>query len=354
MINNYLFLIIDKIMPEQIKVSDLLALVNKVIKYLLSQYKLIGITTTITCLIAIVYWYQQTPIYRASATFIVEEGSSKGGGLSGIASQFGIDIGSMMGGGGSGMFSGENIYEIMKSRLIIEKVLLSKIDSSEGGSGKSMADLYMQISGMQKALNKKGPEFAKLNFTNLKEDSKHTILQDSILNVLVQKIVTQNLSIDKQNKKTSIITVSLSSSDQVFSKVFVEKLLSKTSELYIDIKTRNLSKNINKIQRKADSLQYSLNNIYDRSYINLSRPQEATNRDKTVTYTLYGEVIKNLETLKISLINQTPLIQVLDLPQYPLIDQKYRLLVLLPIGFIVGIFLSSLIAIFLYTEKEKK
>ena len=183
-------------MPEQIKVSDLLALVNKVIKYLLSQYKLIGITTTITCLIAIVYWYQQTPIYRASATFIVEEGSSKGGGLSGIASQFGIDIGSMMGGGGSGMFSGENIYEIMKSRLIIEKVLLSKIDSSEGGSGKRMADLYMQISGMQKALNKKGPEFAKLNFTNLKEDSKHTILQDSILNVLVQKIVTQNLSID--------------------------------------------------------------------------------------------------------------------------------------------------------------
>jgi uncharacterized protein involved in exopolysaccharide biosynthesis len=340
-------------MPEQIKVSDLLALVNKVIKYLLSQYKLIGITTTITCLIAIGYWYQQTPIYRASSTFIVEEGSSKGGGLSGIASQFGIDIGSMMGGGGSGMFSGENIYEIMKSRLIIEKVLLSKIDSSEGAKGKSMADLYMQISGMQKALNKKGPEFAKLNFTNLKEDSKHTILQDSILNVLVQKIVTQNLTIDKQNKKTSIITVSLTSSDQVFSKVFVEKLLIKTSELYIDIKTRNLSKNINKIQRKADSLQYSLNNIYDRSYINLSRPQEATNRDKTVTYTLYGEVIKNLETLKISLINQTPLIQVLDLPQYPLIDQKYRLLVLLPIGFIVGVLLSSLIAIFLYTEKEK-
>lgn len=340
-------------MPEQIKVSDLLALVNKVIKYLLSQYKLIGITTTITCLIAIGYWYQQTPTYRASATFIVEEGSSKGGGLSGIASQFGIDIGSMMGGGGSGMFSGENIYEIMKSRLIIEKVLLSKIDSSEGAKGKSMADLYMQISGMQKALNKKGPEFAKLNFTNLKEDSKHTILQDSILNVLVQKIVTQNLAIDKQNKKTSIITISLTSSDQVFSKVFVEKLLIKTSELYIDIKTRNLSKNINKIQRKADSLQYSLNNIYDRSYINLSRPQEATNRDKTVTYTLYGEVIKNLETLKISLINQTPLIQVLDLPQYPLIDQKYRLLILLPIGFIVGVLLSSLIAIFLYTEKEK-
>jgi len=302
-------------MPEQIKVSDLLALVNKVIKYLITQYKLIGITTTITCLIAFGYWYQQTPTYRASATFIVEEGSSKGGGLSGIASQFGIDIGSMMGGGGSGMFSGENIYEIMKSRLIIEKVLLSKIDSAEGGNGKSMADLYLQISGMQKALNKKGPEFAKLNFTNLKEDSKHTILQDSVLNVLVQKIVNQNLTIDKQNKKTSIITISLTSSSQVFSKIFVEKLLSKTSELYIDIKTRNLSKNINKIQRKADSLQNSLNNIYNRTFevskqkllntnaaikIN-TNSEESALRDKTVTYTLYGEVIKNLETLKISI-----------------------------------------------------
>jgi uncharacterized protein involved in exopolysaccharide biosynthesis len=341
-------------MPEQIKVSDLLALVNKVIKYLLSQYKLIGITTTITCLIAIGYWYQQTPTYRASATFIVEEGSSKGGGLSGIASQFGIDIGSMMGGGGSGMFSGENIYEIMKSRLIIEKVLLSKIDSAEGGNGKSMADLYMQISGMQQALNKKGPEFAKLNFTNITEDSKHTVLQDSVLNILVQRVTGQNLSIEKQNKKTSIVTISVTSSSQLFSKTFVEKLLSQTSELYVDIKTRNLSKNINKIQRKADSLQNSLNNIYDRSYINLSRPQEATTRDKTVTNTLYGEVIKNLETLKISLINQTPLIQVLDMPRYPLQDQKYRLKNLLLMGFAIGFILSSVVAIFLYTEKEKK
>lgn len=340
-------------MPEQIKVSDLLALVNKVIKYLLTQYKLIGITTTITCLIAFGYWYQQTPTYRASATFIVEEGSSKGGGLSGIASQFGIDIGSMMGGGGSGMFSGDNIYEIMKSRLIIEKVLLSKVDSTEGEKGLSMADLYMQIAGVKAALVSKGPQYANLNFLNITEDSKHSILQDSVLNILVQRVTSQNIVIEKQNKKTSIITVSVSSSSQVFSKLFVEKLLNQTSALYIDIKTKNLSKNIAKIQHKADSLQNSLNNIYDRSYINLSRPQEATTRDKTVTYTLYGEVIKNLETLKISLINQTPLIQVLDMPRYPLLDQKIRLKNLLLMGFAIGFILSSILAIFLYSEKEK-
>jgi uncharacterized protein involved in exopolysaccharide biosynthesis len=85
----------------------------------------------------------------------------------------------------------------------------------------------------------------------------------------------------------------------------------------------------------------------------LTRPQEATARDKTVTFTLYGEVIKNLETLKISLINQTPLIQVLDLPKYPLIDLKYTLLILLPIGFLAGLVISILISIFLYSEKEK-
>lgn len=340
-------------MPEQIKVSDLLALVNKVFKYLLTQYKLIGIATLISCLLAFGYWYQQKPTYKASATFIVEEGSSKGGGLSGIASQFGIDIGSMMGGGGSGMFSGENIFEIMKSRLIIEKVLLSKVDSSEGQKGISMADLYMQISGIKAALLTKGPSFANVNFSNLTEDSKHSILQDSILNILVQRVTSQHLVIEKQNKKTSIITVSVSSSSQIFSKLFVEKLLNQTSALYIDIKTKNLSKNIAKIQHKADSLQYSLNNIYDRSYINLSRPQEATTRDKTVTYTLYGEVIKNLETLKISLINQTPLIQVLDMPRYPLLDQKIRLKNLLLIGFFIGFTLSSILAIFLYSEKEK-
>ncbi len=336
---------------EQIKLTDIIELLKRFLAYLLSKYKLIVTTTFITTLISFGYWYFQEPNYKATATFIVEEGSSKGGGLSGIASQFGIDIGGLLGGGSASLFSGENIFEIMKSKLIIEKVLTTNIQNPSDQKNILLADLYLEISGMRKQLNQKSIEFKNFKFLDGKNNSNN-ILYDSLMNVIYTRLITENLIIDKLNKKASIITISITSPSQLFAKNFTEKLLEQTSNLYIEIKTGNLSRSIAKIQHKADSLQNSLNNIYDRSYINLSRPMEATNRDKTVTYTLYGEVIKNLETLKISLINQTPIIQVLDLPKYPLKNLKYRLKILLLIGFAAGITLSSLIAILLYSDRK--
>jgi hypothetical protein len=336
---------------EQIKLTDIIELLKRFLAYLLSKYKLIVTTTFITTLISFGYWYFQEPNYKATATFIVEEGSSKGGGLSGIASQFGIDIGGLLGGGSASLFSGENIFEIMKSKLIIEKVLTTNIQNPSDQKNILLADLYLEISGMRKQLNQKSIEFKNFKFVDGKNNSNN-ILYDSLMNVIYTRLITENLIIDKLNKKASIITISITSPSQLFAKNFTEKLLEQTSNLYIEIKTGNLSRSIAKIQHKADSLQNSLNNIYDRSYINLSRPMEATNRDKTVTYTLYGEVIKNLETLKISLINQTPIIQVLDLPMYPLKNLKYRLKILLLIGFAAGITLSSLIAILLYSDRK--
>lgn len=335
---------------EQIKLTDIIELLKRFLAYLLSKYKLIVTTTFITTLISFGYWYFQEPNYKATATFIVEEGSSKGGGLSGIASQFGIDIGGLLGGGSASLFSGENIFEIMKSKLIIEKVLTTNIQNPSDQKNILLADLYLEISGMRKQLNQKSIEFKNFKFVDGKNDNN--ILYDSLMNVIYTRLITENLIIDKLNKKASIITISITSPSQLFAKNFTEKLLEQTSNLYIEIKTGNLSRSIAKIQHKADSLQNSLNNIYDRSYINLSRPMEATNRDKTVTYTLYGEVIKNLETLKISLINQTPIIQVLDLPKYPLKNLKYRLKILLLFGFAAGITLSSLIAILLYSDRK--
>lgn len=338
-------------MLEQITLTDIIQLLKRVFAYLLTKYKLIAVTTFITTAIAFGYWYMQAPNYKATATFIVEEGSSKGGGLSGIASQFGIDIGGLLGGGSASLFSGENIFEIMKSKLIIEKVLTTEVENPTNNKKILLADLYLEATGMRKQLDQKGPGFDNFKFAN--EKDKNSIIYDSIMNVIYTRLITENLVIEKQNKKASIVTISITSPSQLFSKNFAEKLLQQTSNLYIEIKTGNLSRSIAKIQQKADSLQNSLNNIYDRSYINLSRPMEATNRDKTVTYTLYGEVIKNLETLKISLINQTPIIQVLDLPKYPLKNLKYRLKLLLLIGFAAGILISSIIAILMYTERKK-
>jgi uncharacterized protein involved in exopolysaccharide biosynthesis len=78
--------------------------------------------------------------------------------------------------------------------------------------------------------------------------------------------------------------------------------------------------------------------------------EDLSQKDKTVVFTLYGEVLKNLEGLKLSQISQTPVIQVLDMPKYPLVNQKPSWIIFLLGGLLVGVLIGVLFAIYLYTE----
>ena len=349
---------------ETIKYSELKAVILRFANYFISQYKIILYITLITSALGLLYGKLQPSTYKATSTFIVEDKSGKGGGgLSGLASQFGIDVGGLTG-GGAGLFDGDNILEIIKSRSIIEKVLLTKMEEPSSLKGQTIADYYIQINNLAPAFESKNINVKSLNFAGLTEGAKHTVQQDSILYILFSKI-NKNLNVEKKSKKSTIITLEVVSGDQVFSKTFAEEVLKQTSDLYIDIKTGNLSRSIDRIQQKADSLQNSLRGIYQKSFqaenatklynvnsslrINTSQTEIAA-RDKTVSSTLYGEVVKNLETLKLSLINQTPVIQVLDTPKYPLFDQRTPARYSLIIGFAIGFVLSFFYALYKYTS----
>ena len=351
--------------PQQtIKYPELKVLVGQFFKYALSQYKLFLIVCTLTAALGLVYGKLQPHTYKATSTFIVEDKSgSRGGGLSGLASQFGIDVGGLTG-GGAGLFDGDNILEILKSRAIIEKVLLTKIQEDIPQKNKTLAEFYLSFSSLGDKLNSKGITLKSLNFTSIDEKSKHSLIQDSVL-YLIYKEIDKGIIVEKKNKKSTIITLEASSSNPTFAKIFSENLLKKTSDMYIDIKTGNLSRSIERIQRKADSLESSLTGIYKKSFeidnslkllnantgikLNTSSSEAAT-RDKTVSNTLYGEVVKNLETLKLSLINQTPVIQVIDAAKYPLFDQRTPARYFLLIGFAVGFVLSLFYIVFKYTS----
>ena len=350
--------------PQTIKYSELKAVLQRFLIYFISQYKIILLITLITSALGLLYGKIQQSTYKATATFIVEDKSGKGGaGLSGLASQFGIDVGGLTG-GGAGLFDGDNILEIIKSRAIIDKVLLTKMEEPTSFKGQTIADYYIQVEDLEGKFERKNINVKSLNFAELSGGAKHTVQQDSVLYVLFDRI-NKDLNVEKKNKKSTIITLEVVSGDQVFSKIFAEELLKQTSDLYIDIKTGNLSRSINKIQQKADSLQNSLIGIYQKSFqaenatklynvnsslrINTSQTEIAA-RDKTVSSTLYGEVVKNLETLKLSLINQTPVIQVLDTPKYPLFDQRTPARYSLIIGFAIGFVLSFFYALYKYTS----
>ena len=345
-----------------VALTDIIASAKNFIKFIQSKIKLLGLLIVLGGILGLVYYFITSPKYQATATFIVEEKSSNSG-LAGMAGQLGFDISSLTG-GNAGLFDGDNILEIIKSRNIIESVLLSKVDIADSANKKTLADLYYETSGLKNKLEGKSNELANLNFSSIKTGAAHTILQDSVLFIMIEKINKDNLNVQRTNKKGSIISISTNSASPQFSKLFSERLLNETSEMYIKIKVGNLSSNINRLQNKADSLQALLNrtsyqsaalNTFDanEAYKSSAVPEEMSQRDKLVLNTLYAEVVKNVEILRISLINQKPIIQVLDLPKFPLVNQQKSFLIIELMGILAGLVIGILYLLLAYTGNNK-
>jgi hypothetical protein len=334
---------------KTIVLGDVIESIKRFFGYLRSQIKLIALCGLLGLVLPLIYRAFQKPAYAASTTFILEEKSATGGGLAGIASQVGLDLGSL--GSGSSLFTGDNILDIIKSRVIIEKVLLTPIS---GNSGKTLADLYLEFSGMGEKLP------APVSFAI--PSVAHTVYQDSILYVMYDQIAKKNVSVDRLNKKGSIFKIVTVSQNQVFSKNFAERLLKETTTYYVNVKTSTAAANVKRLQARGDSLLRVLNaksynaasfQILDPNvaFKSMSVPAEVSSRDKSIVFSIYAEVTKNLEMSRIALVSQTPVIQLLDVPKYPLMDDRKSYLFLGLVGFIAGIFAAIFLCLYLYTDK---
>ncbi len=331
-----------------IKVSDVLDNIILFLKFTFTKIKFTLILLAATVCLAIAYYSLQKPAYLASTTFILEEKSSVGGGLSGLASQFGVDIGG--GFGNSSLFSGDNILDIIRSRTIIEKVLLSKIDSTNGAQAETLADLYIQFNNLHKKWKDKDA-LSTLSFSNYVEKSSLCRLQDSILFNIFQSITKKNIVVDRLNKKGSIVLVTTTSANEVFSKLLTERVVLETMKMYIELKTSVAMRNVNRLQQRSDSLMQVLNaksyksaslQVLDANaaFKSSAVPVEVSQRDKSVTYALYTEVMKNLEASRMAMANQTPIINILDNAKYPLEKTQTKLINLLLFSFVFSVFVT--------------
>ncbi len=116
----------------------------------------------------------QKPEYTAKLTFALAEGGDKVGGLGSIASQFGVD----MGGSSGGAFSGDNLLELMKSRLLIEKTLLTAVDSS--GKQKLLINQYIDFHKPKKPKARKPTGPVSVTFKPGQVDpERFSLVQDS-------------------------------------------------------------------------------------------------------------------------------------------------------------------------------
>ena len=138
---------------DEISLKELILKIKEWVTFLKSKWKTIFIAGFIGALIGLTIALFEKPTYKAVLTFAMEEDKGGGGGgLSGalgLASSFGIDLG---GGGGGGAFAASNLAELMKSRLLVEKVLLEPIIINSKII--SLAEYYIQINELREGWKK--------------------------------------------------------------------------------------------------------------------------------------------------------------------------------------------------------
>jgi len=325
--------------------------------YLISKRVTILVVSIVCALLGLTYSFIKKPVYTATTTFVLEE-SDKGGGLgqmAGLASMVGIDIGSLTGGGG-GIFEGDNILELYKSRTMIEKTLLTKVDID--GKKELLVDRFIEFNELRDRWDKK-PALKGISFAGLdtmSTNSNHSRLQDSLLGTIVTDINKDYLLVIKPDQKLSIIKAEVKATDEYFAKAFNEQIVKHVNDFYIQTKTKRAMLNVSIMQDKTDSVRKVMNGaIYTAAAVNDATPNLNITRQvqrivpvQRSQFTaesnkaILTELVKNLELSKISLLKETPLIQVVDAPIYPLDRKRFGKLKGIVVGGVLGGFLCVL------------
>ncbi len=340
---------------DEISLKELIQKIQEWITYLKTHCKLIVGIAALGGIIGFVYASFQKPSYLATSTFVLEEEKGGGGGLGGamgLASSFGFDLG----GGGGGLFTSANIIELMKSRLVVEKTLLNPVQVA--GKEISLADYYVQVNELKEGWAKKSA-LANISFPVHADRTKFSLEQDSILQTISAGLTKNNLTIAQKDKKVSIISLTVKTENELFSKLFCEELIKETSNFYIETKSKKSRLNVEILQRQSDSIRAELNgaitgvaaasdNVYNLNpAFNVKRtPSTRRQVDVQANTAILTQLVAQLELSKVSLRKETPLVQLIDRPILPLEKDKVgRLKSLVLGGFLAG-FLAVLYLVF--------
>jgi len=347
---------------QQLKLSDIIKAFWQWLQFFGHSWKLNLSILTIALIIGSAYFVFQDHRYEAKVSFIIEEGG--GGipsGISGLASSLGVNLGGL--GGSDNLLSGDNFSEIIRSRTLVEKVLFSPLDPMKGENQPTLIQLYLASSGLEKKWKKNLEAFEPGIFGPSQKGQTPSILRDSLVSLVYEKMLKNNLVLDRQSKQGSIWFLSIQSEDPQFSALFAERLVTAAGKWYMDLKTRMAKENTAQFQKRADSLHSLLSrqSFYaasqqilnpNEAFKTAAVPGELSQREKQIQQTLYAEVVKNLEFSRMALNNLTPVIHVLDRPVLPLKDRQQPWYEILIGALGTSLIISLLLAFFRFPVQD--
>lgn len=342
---------------DEISLKELFEKAKEWFAYLLSKWKIILLSGIIGASLGIGYSLVKKPIYTAKLSFALEDEKAGGNGLGsalGLASTLGLDIG----GNAGGIFTGANLTELFKSRSMVEKTLLTPVNVD--GKVTSLAEMFIKNNKWRKDWDD-DLKFRNIQFLPNQDRRDFTRVHDSILGSIYEKLSTEGLSVNQKDKKISIITMEVSSTNELFAKYFCENLAREVGKFYVETKSKKARINMDILERQTDSIRGELNGAItgvavanDNTFnlnpaLNVKRAPSARRQvDVQANTAILTELVKQSEMAKVTLRRETPLIQVIDRPILPLTKERFGKLK----GILFGGFLAGfLIVLFLIVRK---
>jgi len=335
---------------DEISLKEMILSIQGWIDYLWSKWRILLISGLLGGAIGLGYAWLKQPMYTATTTFVLESNDSRSGlsgRLSGVAALAGIDLGTDAG----GLFQGNNILELYRSRKMLEQTLLTKVSPK---SDELLIDRYIGYNKINEDW-KDNPELLALDFTQDPEslDSVSRRLHEGVITSISNAIRSDVLVIENVDKNVSILKVDITSPDETFSKIFNETLVRKVNEFYTQTKTKKSTDNIALLEAKVDSVRavmsgaiYSAARVSDATpNLNPTRqvqriaPVQEAQFSAEANKTMLAQLLQNLELAKMTLLQEQPLIQLVDQPVYPLKISQ--------IGKVKGIIIGGLLFSFL-------
>ncbi|MBA4167744.1 MAG: hypothetical protein H0X41_09425 [Chitinophagaceae bacterium] len=339
---------------DQLSVAKLIVRVRQVRHLLLVRWGRIigfGILFSLACS---AYFYFKDPVYPAEVSFVLDEQSSEIARADFSDLPAGLGLRQTVDPSGSVFSTLNNVVELISSRMLIEKTLKSQV--SVNGKSLVLADFFLDsLDYRTKWIN--DPKYAHLNFRSDTADAARTLYINSLLGRMYDLLNKKIITIEKKGKGTSIIGVTCTSKNELFSKYFIEALIRNTEQYYTETKTQRAKINLEFIRRRTDSVKAVYNAalygkaVFTDANVNPGRQVAIVSGEKQQTdililRTAYIELARTMESAKTSLSRDTPLFQYLDTPVLPLKKIAPPLLIYFFIFFIAGIMISSLYLLF--------
>jgi hypothetical protein len=285
--------------------------------------------------------------YEAAILFNLGGGSSTPGGFGDMAGLFGMNATP-----DANIYTGENFFYFVKSRPVVERALMKEV---EVGSKKMLlANFYIDSSGIKDEQWEKNESLQTFHFTK-NDPEKYTLNERLALNDVVERVRT-NTEVYQPDRKSSFISIEVTVENPLLAKIWANTLLETVEEVYTENQTSKTRRTLNLLKRRADSLaavlgktegrlarqlDYSTSIIVPEGKVQVNKLQ----RSSEFVTQLYAEAMRNVESMKVSLVREAPLFTIIEPVKEP-VDRKVDNGQRAKIGLLVGVLLAFVFTYF--------